>query len=425
MLDLNFIRQNPELVRDAIKNKGEGVDLDRLLTLDRQRRDLLSTIQDLRSLRKKYSKEIGRLKSHGENTSSVLARMQDVSGQLDRAEMELKSVESEIHELHIRVPNVPAGDVPVGDDDSHNVEVRRWGEPVECDFPLLPHWELGKELDILDFGVASKLAGPNFAFYRGLGAKLERALINFMLDLHTAKHNYIEVFPPFLVKSECMFGTGQLPKLGEDMYRCEEDDLWLIPTAEVPVTNIHRDEIIPAEKLPIYYCAYTPCFRREAGSYGRDTRGLIRVHQFDKVELVKIVRPENSYDELESLLSDAEAVIQALGLHYRVMKLCTGELSFSASKCYDIELWAPGIRRWLEVSSCSNFEDFQARRCGIRFKEPGQKPRYPHTLNGSGVALARLLIAILETYQQRDGSIIIPEVLRAYMGGLERLTKPG
>jgi len=419
MLDLNFIRQNPDKVRAAILAKREKADLDELLRIDERRRELVAESEKLRSLRNERSKEIGKLKAQGKDTAELMAGMKEVGDRIQAIEAELKGQEARLQECLARIPNVPAEDVPPGEDEKGNIEVRRWGEEPTFEFTPLPHWEIGKELGILDAEVSTKLSGPNFAYFHGLGARLERALINFMLDLHTSQHGYTEVSPPAVVKSDCMFGTGQLPKLAEDMYRCKDDDLWLIPTAEVPVTNIHRDEILDAERLPIYYCAYTPCFRREAGSYGRETRGLVRIHQFDKVEMVKFVKPGTSYDELEKLVGNAEAVLQALGLHYRVIKLCTGELSFAATKCYDIELWAPGMKSWLEVSSCSNFEDFQARRCGIRFKEKGGKPQFVHTLNGSGVALPRLMVALLETYQQKDGSVVIPAPLRPYLRGVE------
>jgi len=318
----------------------------------------------------------------------------------------------------LRIPNVPAADVPAGEDSKSNEVVKTWGTRKTFAFKPLPHWDLGKALDILDFERASKITGGGFALFKREAARMERALFNFMLDLHTHEHGYVEVFPPFLVNRASMTGTGQLPKLEEDMYRTAADDLFLIPTAEVPVTNLHRDEILPHKQLPIYYTAYTACFRREAGSYGKDTKGLMRVHQFDKVEMVKFTRPETSYQELETLLQAAEKVLQLLGLEYRVLKLCAGDLSFSASKCYDIEIWAPGIERWLEISSCSNFEDFQARRCNIRFRDEDGKVRFVHTLNGSGVALARLILTIIETYQRQDGSIEVPEVLRPYMGGM-------
>jgi seryl-tRNA synthetase len=345
--------------------------------------------------------------------------MRKVSDKIKEFDLEIQEIEKEIYEILKRIPNVPHSSVPVGDE-SQNKEIKRWGKFPEFDFTPKDHLQIVKDLDIVDFQIGSKIAGTGFPLYKGLGALLERALINFMLDLHTTKHNYTEIFPPFLSNRESMFGTGQLPKLEEDMYICKDDDLFLIPTAEVPLTNIHRDEILPGEFLPKYYTAYSACFRREAGSYGKQTKGFIRVHQFNKVELVKIVLPETSYDELETLLRDAEEVLQLLELPYRVMILATEDLSFSAAKCYDIEVWAPAEKKFLEVSSCSNFEDFQARRTGIRFKRTSNsKPEFVHTLNGSGVATARLMVALLETYQTDEGTVMVPNVLRKYMRNID------
>ena len=421
MLDMDFIRRNPEIVKNAIRNKHETADVDALLKLDEQRRSLVFESEQLRGKRNDVSKSIAEMKKSGEDATDVIAEMRDIGAKIKEYEAGLGELEPQINEIYVRIPNVPAEDVPVGVDENDNEELRTWGERKTFDFKPKPHWDLARKLGIIDFETATKLSGAGFALYVGVGARLERALIAFMLDLHTTKHGYTEVSPPFIVNRASMFGTGQLPKLEDDMYRCDVDDLFLIPTAEVPVTNIHRDETLDAGRLPIRYTAYTPCFRREAGSYGKDTRGLMRVHQFDKVEMVKFVRPETSWDELESLLADAEEVLQLLGVEYRVLKLCTGDLSFSAAKCYDIEIWAPGIERWLEVSSCSNFTDFQARRANIRFKEKGGKPQFVHTLNGSGVALARLVAVLLEMYQDQDGAVTIPEPLRAYMGGMERI----
>jgi seryl-tRNA synthetase len=345
--------------------------------------------------------------------------MKGVSGKIKQLETEAKTLGDDLDSLLIRIPNIPADDVPVGKDPTSNVIVRSWGEKKAFSFTPLPHWELGKKLDILDFERAAKISGTGFTLYKGAGARLERALYNFMLDLHTQEHGYIEVLPPYLVNRTSMTGTGQLPKLEEDMYRLPDDDLFLIPTAEVPVTNIHANEILSNKDLPILYAAYTACFRREAGSYGKDTRGMIRVHQFNKVELVKFVQPETSYDELESLLSVSEKVLQLLGLQYHVQKLCTGDLSFAAAKCYDIEVWSPGVDKFLEVSSCSNFEDFQARRSNIRFRDDEGNLQFVHTLNGSGVALPRTMIALIETYQREDGTVEIPDVLKPYMNGLD------
>ncbi|MFQ5957506.1 MAG: serine--tRNA ligase, partial [Candidatus Brocadiales bacterium] len=349
----------------------------------------------------------------------LISEMKAVRKQIKDYAEKLRALDMEMEEILIRIPNIPAEDVPPGEDESANVVVRSWGKMRKFNITPKPHWELGAALGILDIERGAKVSGTGFPLLKGLGARLERALLNFMLDLHTSKHGYKEVFPPFLVNRASMTGTGQLPKLEGDMYRTTEDDLFLIPTAEVPVTNIHRDEILTHKDIPLYYAAYTACFRREAGAHGKDTRGIIRVHQFDKVELVKFVRPETSWDELESLLRDAETVMQLLEIPHRVSKLCAGELSFAASKCYDIEAWAPGTKRWLEVSSCGNFTDFQARRANIRFRDEQGKVQFVHTLNGSGVALPRTMIALLENYQQADGSVVIPDALRNYMGGID------
>jgi len=421
MLDLAFIREYPDRVREAIRNKGERADLDRVLALDDERRRAVTAFESLRSEQKRLSREIADRKKRGADAADLLARMKEMAREVKRREAHLREVETKLHDALRWIPNVPLPDTPVGRTAEDNVVVRSWGEPPRFSFEPKPHWELAAALDIIDFERAAKVTGSHFTLFKGEGARLERALISFMLELHTTEHGYTEILPPLLVNRASMFGTGQLPKLEEDMYRCEADDLFLIPTAEVPLTNIYRDEVLDAASLPVRLCAYTPCFRREAGSYGRDTRALMRVHQFDKVELLKFVEPGTSYDELESLLADAEKVLQRLGLTYRVARLCTGELSFAAAKCYDIECWAPGIRRWMEVSSCSNFEEFQARRANIRYRDRDGKLRYVHTLNGSGVALARTLLCLLETYQQEDGSVVIPEPLRPYMGGRESI----
>ena len=416
MLDLRFIRENPEVVRQAIEAKREKADVDALLELDKKRRELIGQVESARARQNKVTGMIPEMKKRGEDASAVIAEMKTLSEQIKKQNDELKEIEAQIYDIQIRIPNIPHPTVPVGGEEA-NMEVKRWGEIPQKDFKPIPHYELAEKLGIIDFARASRMSGSFFVSYRGPGARLERALINFMLDLHTRKHGYTEVSPPFVTKREAMFGTGQLPKLEEDMYRVEADDLFLIPTAEVPVTNLHREEMRSIEDLPIYYTAYTPCFRREAGAYGKDTRGLMRIHQFDKVEMVKFVKPETSYDELESLLQDAEEVLQLLKLPYRVLTLATGDLSFAAAKCYDIEVYAQGIDRWLEVSSCSNFEDFQARRANIRFRrEKGAKPEFVHTLNGSGLALPRTVIAILENYQTDEGTVIVPEVLQEYMG---------
>jgi len=423
MLDINFIREHHDLVREAIRNKNESADLDTLLAEDALRRSLLHEAERLRSERKKTTEEIQALRQERRDASSLIESVRVVGDKIKALEGDLRGVEERLNALILTVPNLPADDVPVGPDPSSNVQVKAWGMRKTHDFKPNPHWDLAKDLGIIDFERATKITGHAFALYMGDGAKLERALINFMLDLHTREHGYTEVLPPYLVNRASMTGTGQLPKLEEDMYKTSMDDLFLIPTGEVPLTNILRDEALVHTDLPICYTACTACFRREAGSYGKDTRGLVRVHQFDKVELVKFVHPDTSSEELESLLQNAETVLQKLGLEYRVMKLCTGDLSFAAAKCYDIELWAPGVERWLEVSSCSSFTDFQARRANIRFRDEDGKMKYVHTLNGSGVALARLVVAILENYQRADGSIEIPQALWPYMHGQEEIKR--
>lgn len=417
MLDLKFIRENLDLVKTALQNRGDSTTIDRLVELDDRRRELIKQTEELKHQRNVLSEQVGKLKKEGKDATELVEKTRCIGDEAKRLEEELRSVEQEIYEIQISIPNLPHPSVPIGRGPENNVEVKRWGQLEEIDFEPKPNWEIGERLGIIDFERGSKLSGSFFVSFKGLGARLERALINFMLDLHTQRHGYTEVFPPFVVRRESMFGTGQLPKLEEDMYRIEQDDLFLIPTAEVPVTNLHRDEILNGADLPLKYAAYTPCFRREAGAYGRDTRGLIRIHQFDKVELVKFVKPETSYDELESLLRDAEEVLQLLNLPYRVVALCTGDLGFASAKTYDIEVWAQGVKKYLEVSSCSNFEAFQARRANIRFRRGhGEKPEYVHTLNGSGLALPRTVIAILENYQTDEGTVVVPPVLRPYMG---------
>lgn len=417
MLDLRFIRENPELVRNAVEVKGAEVDLNGLLELDKRRREIINKADRLKEKRNRVSEEIGRLKKEEKDGSAAILEMREVSREIKGLDEEIHRIEAQIWEIQIYIPNIPHPSVPVGPDSSYNKMVREWGSIPRFDFDVKPHWEIGPALNILDFERGSRLSGSNFVSYTGIGARLERALINFMIDLHVQENGYIEVSVPFVVKRDMMFGTGQLPKLEEDMYLVEKDDLFLIPTAEVPVTNLHREEILNGEDLPIYYTSYTPCFRREAGSYGADTRGLVRIHQFDKVEMVKFVKPENSYDELETLLENAEKVLQLLEIPYRVAILATGDLSFAAAKCYDIEAYAPGIDKWLEVSSCSNYEDFQARRMNIRFRrEKGARTEYVHTLNGSGLALPRTVIAIIENYQTDEGTLVVPEVLRKYLG---------
>lgn len=422
MLDLKFIRENPDLVKRSLDERGMKVDLDNLIKLDESRRKILVEVEALRAEKNKANDEISALLKEKKDAKQKIVSMKEVSLRIGTLEASLKEIDGELDGLILNIPNIPHQSIPRGDA-SQNRIVRSWGEVKGFDFKPLTHIELAEKLDIIDFGRATKITGSNFILYKGWGAKLERALLNFMLDLHTKNHGYTEILPPFLVNRASMTGTGQLPKLEEDMYKLKDDDLFLIPTAEVPLTNIFRSEVLDEEKLPIYYTAYSACFRREAGSYGKDTKGLMRVHQFDKVEMVKFVKPEDSYAELEKLLANAEAVLQALGLTYRVVMLATRDLSFSASKCYDLEAYACGVDKWLEVSSCSNFESFQARRANIRFKrKDNKKLDFVHTLNGSGVALARTVIAILENYQQKDGSVIIPEVLRPYLNGQERIS---
>jgi len=416
MLDIRVIREVPEKVKDALRKRGyDDTEVDKLLRMDTHRLELLRKVEELRNQRNVASKEIGRLKKQGKDITELQKQMKEVSEEIQALDKELRGINEKIRETLLMIPNIPHETVPVGSDENDNVEVRRWGNPREFDFEPLNHWDIAETLDIVDFERAAKIAGSRFALMKGAGAKLERALMNFMLDINTAK-GYKEVFPPILVNKQTMTGTGQLPKFEEELYRTQ-DDLYLIPTAEVPVTNIHQNEILNEENLPIYYTAYTPCFRREAGSHGKDVRGLIRQHQFNKVELVKFTLPENSYDELESLTRDAEDILQKLGLPYRVVVLCTGDLGFAASKTYDIEVWLPGQGRYREISSCSNFEDYQARRANIRFRRKGKKGTdFVHTLNGSGLAIGRTVVAILENYQQKDGTVVVPEVLRPYMG---------
>lgn len=419
MLDLGFIRENAGLVREAVRNKGERADIDALLALDAERRKAVGEFEEMRREQNRVSKEIGARKKNKEDATDLLAEMKALAQEVKAKDAAMKEMDARLRDALIHVPNMPLPDTPLGRTEEDNVLVREWGARKEFSFKPKPHWEIAADLDIIDFERAAKIAGSHFALFKGEGARLERALINFMLEVHTAEHGYTEVSPPLMVNRASMFGTGQLPKMEEDMYHCAVDDLFLIPTAEVPLTNIFRDEILAADDLPIRLTGYTPCFRREAGSYGRDTRALMRVHQFDKVELVKFVKPDTSADELESLLGNAEKIMQLLELPYRVMRLCAGELSFAAAKCYDIEAWAPGIERWMEVSSCSSFGDFQARRANIRFRSGSGKPEFVHTLNGSGVALARTVLCLLETHQMAGGGVAIPEALRPYMGGRE------
>ncbi len=423
MLDLKFVRENPDLVRQAMRLKGESGDLDGLLARDNDRRNLLKEAEELKQTRNRVSKEIGQAGAESEAARAKKAEMRDVSAKIKEMDEQLRRIDHDLGQLLLDLPNLPDAVVPHGSDESDNVEVRAWGEQPKFAFTPLAHWDIGANLDIIDFPRAGKITGSRFALYYGAGARLERALFNFMLDLHTTEHGYREVFPPFLVNAASMTGTGQLPKFAEDAFRVEGTDLYLIPTAEVPVTNLHRDEILDAEQLPIRYCAYSACFRAEAGAHGRDTRGLIRQHQFNKVELVKFVRPEDSMEELEKLTRDAEKVLQLLELPYRVMLMCSGDLGFAPAKKYDLEVWLPAYGTYREISSCSNFTDFQARRAGIRYRpETGKKAQFVHTLNGSGVAVGRTVAAVLENYQQKDGSVVIPEVLRPYFNGMQRIT---
>jgi seryl-tRNA synthetase len=416
MLDARYVRENVEYVREALNKRGYEFPLQTFLSIDERRIFVLKETEELRNRRNVVSEEIGRRKRQKEDAPEQLAEMKGVSERIKSLEEQLKGLEEETAALLLTIPNIPDVSVPVGRDETENVEIRKWGTPKEFDFEPLNHWDIAEPLDIIDFDRASKIAGARFALMKGYGARLERALMNFMLDLNTSK-GYREVFPPVLVNRESMTGTGQLPKFEMELFRIADPEFYLIPTAEVPVTNIHRGEILKETDLPLYYTAYTPCFRREAGSYGKDTRGLIRQHQFNKVELVKFVKPEDSSNELEKLTSDAEDILQRLGLPYRVVALCTGDLGFSAARTYDLEVWLPGQNRYREISSCSNFMDFQARRANIRFRREGKKgTEFLHTLNGSGLAIGRTLVAVLENYQQKDGSVVVPGVLRAYMG---------
>lgn len=424
MIDVRILRQEPERVRGAMVARGVHVDLDALLELDARRRDLIRQWEDLQHRRKSLSQEIGHRMRRGEDAASIKDEVQGLGERLQDLEAQRQEAEHVFQARMLEIPNLPHASVPVGEDETQNPEVRRWGQPPEFSFDPKAHWDIGEALGILDIKRGVKVARSRFALLKGAGAMMERALIMFMLDLHTREHGYREVLPPFLANQACLTGTGQLPKFGEDLFKVDGWDLYLIPTAEVPVTNIHREEILSEEALPLYYTAYTPCFRSEAGSHGKDVRGLIRQHQFNKVELVKIVAPERSWEELESLLRDAEEVLKRLGLHYRVVTLCTGDLGFSAAKTYDIEVWLPGHGEYKEISSCSNFTDFQARRADIRYRPKGKKgTEFVHTLNGSGLAVGRTMVAIMEHYQRPDGSIDVPEALTPYMGGMEVVQK--
>lgn len=420
MFDIRLIRNEPERARQAMARRRAEVNIDGVLEIDARRRSAIYEMEQLRARQNKAGEAIAARKRSGQNADDVIEEMKTIKESIARLEEQVSLLDADLQVILLTLPNIPDDSVPDGANDSSNREERKWGVPPSFDFEPKDHVDLAESLGIVDFGRAAKLAGARFTLNVGAGALLERALINFMLDVHTREQGYTEIFPPLLVNSDSMRGTGQLPKFSADLFKVENTDFWLIPTAEVPVTNIHRDEILEFEQLPIYYTAYTPCFRSEAGSYGKDTRGMIRVHQFNKVEMVKFTTPETSWAELEKLTSDAEAILQKLGLAYRVVALCTGDLGFSASKTYDIEVWLPAQKTYREISSCSNFTDFQARRANIRYRKD-KKPEFVHTLNGSGIAVGRTVVAILENYQQADGSVVIPEALRPYMHGIERI----
>lgn len=417
MLDMKFVRENPELVMDAMRKRNANVNLDEFLELEKKRRELTLQVEALKSQRNAASQEIGKMKKAGENADAQMAEVRALGDKIAEDDKELKDIEARLKEILMTIPNMPAADTPVGSSDADNPVVRTWREPAKFAFEPQAHWDIGEKLNILDVERAGKVSGARFTFYRGLGSRLERSVINFFLDIHTGENGYTEFFPPFIVNKDSMQGTGQLPKFAEDMFKLEGLDYYLIPTAEVPITNLHRDEILSGDDLPLCYTAYSACFRAEAGSAGRDTRGLIRQHQFNKVELVKFTKPEDSWDELEKLTANAEKVLQLLELPYRVVRLCTGDIGFSSAATYDLEVWLPAANCYREISSCSNFLDFQARRANIRFRrDTKSKPEFVHTLNGSGVAVGRTVAAILENYQQADGSVIVPKVLRSYMG---------
>jgi seryl-tRNA synthetase len=422
MLDIKQLRENLDQVRARMATRGVEIDWDTFVSLDRERREALAHIERLKEKKNRLSGEIGKLKKSGADAAARMREVEEVSAAIRDSETPVAGIESRFQQFILTLPNLPHPSVKIGRNETDNREVRRWGEPRQFDFEAKNHWDIGEELGILDFARAAKIAGARFAVYRDAGAKLERALINFMLDLHTTDHGYKEILPPALVNRAALVGTGQLPKFEEDLFHLAPGDYFLIPTAEVPLTNLHRDEMLEREQLPVKYVAYTPCFRSEAGSYGKDVRGLIRQHQFDKVEMVKFAEPESSYDELESMTQDAEEVLRRLKLPYRVVELCTGDLGFPSARTYDLEVWLPGQNAYREISSCSNCEDFQARRANIRYrKEKKGRPIFVHTLNGSGLAVGRTFVAVLENYQQKDGSVVIPEALRPYMGGLERI----
>ena len=422
MLDVKLLREDLAQVKERMATRGGAVDWEVFVAIDRERRDALANIERLKEKKNRLSGEIGKLKKSGGDASPLMRETEDLSEAIRISEAPLADIEARFENFMLTVPNLPSPTVKVGKDERDNREVRRWGEPPKFEFEAQNHWDIGESLAILDFERAAKIAGARFTVYRGAGARLERALINFMLDLHTSENGYQEMLPPALVNRAALVGTGQLPKFEEDLFHLAPGDYFLIPTAEVPLTNLHRDEILEREALPVKYVAYTPCFRSEAGSYGKDVRGLIRQHQFNKVEMVKLTEPENSYDELETMVQNAEEVLQRLKLPYRVVELCTGDMGFGAAKTYDLEVWLPGQNAYREISSCSNCEAFQARRANIRYrKERKGRPLFVHTLNGSGLAVGRTLVAVLENYQQKNGSVIIPDALRPYMGGLEQI----
>ena len=416
MLDIKLLRNEPEKIKEALKNRANDLDIEPAIELDAKRREILATVEQMKAKQNEITKQIPAMKKAGENTDAIFAEMKELSGEIKELDVQVAEIDEKLRDFMLRIPNIPSDKAPIGTDDSDNVEVRRWSEPRNFDFEAKPHWDIGTNLDILDFDRGAKVAGTRFTVYKGLGARLERSVIQYFLNTHT-EHGYTEIFPPYMVNRASMTGTGQLPKFEEDAFKVANNGYFLIPTAEVPVTNLHRDEILDGTKLPVKYCAYSACFRAEAGSAGRDTRGLIRQHQFNKVELVKFAKPEESYQELESLTNDAERLLQGLGIPYRVVCLSTGDLGFSSACTYDIEVWMPSYGRYVEISSCSNFEDYQARRANIRYKDgPKDKAQFVHTLNGSGLAVGRTVAAILENFQNADGTVTVPEALRGYMG---------
>lgn len=424
MLDIKKIRENPEEIKNSLKKKGVSTEIiDEILELDKKRRLIIGEVEQLKAKNNKVSNEIAKMKKQGKDTSDIISEMKEVTNKIKQFDIDLQNIEKELDSKLFFVPNIPHATVPEGKDEASNKEIRLWGQKPEFTFKPKPHWEIAEYLDILDNERAAKITGARFTLYKGLGAQLERALINFMLDTQTKENGYTEVFPPILVNRDSMTNTGQLPKFENDLFMINDPEFFLIPTAEVPVTNIHKDEILKEKDLPIYYTAYTPCFRKEAGAYGKDLKGIIRMHQFNKVELVKFVHPDTSYIEFEKLVNDAESILQKLNLHYRVILLCSGDMSFASAKTYDIEVWHPGAERYWETSSCSNFEDFQARRARIKFRDKNNKINFVHTLNGSGLATSRLLPAIIENYQTENMEVIIPESLRSYMGGIDIIKK--